>query len=236
MSARTSSFRLFHPILAGATLRDRAIGAAGALAGIAITAWICAQFPLGGPGFPILAAPVGASAVLLFAVPASPLAQPWSILGGNVVSGLVGVLIAHTLGHGPLAIGAAVGAAILAMSLLRCLHPPGGAIALTAVSGGPAIWAAGLAFPLGLVVINSAIVVALGWLFHRVSGHSYPHRPAAPQEMREAGRLHHDDIRRALADAHETFDVSESDLEVLLARAEHYADLRTQPPPLRKAG
>lgn len=235
MPARNPAFRLFHPILAGATLRDRLVASLGALVALAVTAVACRMLALGHDGLPALVAPVGASAVLLFVVPASPLAQPWSIVGGNVVSGIVGVLVAYTLGHGPLAIGAAVGGAILAMSLLRCLHPPGGAVAMTAVIGGPAIWAAGLAFPLGLVAVNAAIVVVLGWLFHRVSGHSYPHRPAAAPDLREAGRLHHDDVRRALADSGEAFDVSEADLEVLLARAEHYAELRLKPAPLRRA-
>ena len=71
---------------------------------------------------------MGASAVLLFAVPSSPLAQPWSILGGNVVSAVTGVLIFKIFGHSALALGVAVACAILAMSLLRCLHPHGGAV------------------------------------------------------------------------------------------------------------
>jgi CBS domain-containing membrane protein len=226
VSPPAPAFRIFHPLLAGATLTDRLIASGGALAGVILTAVICGYAQRAGSGLPVMIAPIGASAVLLFAVPASPLAQPWSIVGGNVISALVGVLVTGLLGHGPLAMGVAVAGAILAMSFARCLHPPGGAVAMTAVIGGPAIWASGLAFPFTLVAVNAAVIVVLGWLFHRASGHSYPHRPAPPSEAKAAGGLHHDDIRKALADAGEAFDVSEADLEVLLTRAEHYARLR----------
>lgn len=219
-------FRLFVPILAGATLRDRVVASMGAAVGLAGVAAVCARLPLGSDGLPALLAPLGASAVLLFAVPASPLAQPWSIFGGSVISGLVGVAAAATLGHGPLAVGVAVGGAILAMSLLRCLHPPGGAMAMSAVIGGPAVWAAGVAFPLVHVTTNAALVIVAGWLFHRVSGHAYPHRAVAPRLAPRT--LHRDDIRHALADAGETFDVSEADLEMLLTRAEQHAARRAE--------
>ena len=68
-------------------------------------------------------------------LPASPLAQPWSVIGGNVISGLVGVACVRWLGHAlplPLLAGLACGASIAVMFALRCLHPPGGAVALTA--------------------------------------------------------------------------------------------------------
>lgn len=226
MSPPKPAFHIFHPLLAGATLHDRIVASGGALVGLVLTAMICAQARLGGPDLPAMIAPIGASAVLLFALPASPMAQPWPIFGGSVASATIGVLVSRWLGHGPEAIGVAVAGAILVMSLLRCLHPPGGAVAMTAVVGGPAIWAAGFAFPFGLVALNAAVVVATGWLFHRASGHSYPHRPAPVAVTAAAGRLHHDDIRMALADAGETFDISEADLEVLLSRAEEYAERR----------
>ena len=76
---------------------------------------------------PLLVAPMGASAVLLFAVPASPLAQPWSIIGGNLVSATVGVACASWIAD-PVGAGAlAVALAICAMFALRCVHPPSGA-------------------------------------------------------------------------------------------------------------
>ena len=216
----------FKPLLAGATLLDRLLACVGAMIGIALTIVVCSQFPTAGIDLPIIVAPIGASAVLAFAVPASPLAQPWSIVGGNTVSTLVGVLAFRAIPDPTIAAGIAVGGAILAMTLLRCLHPPGGAAALTAVIGSSAIHAQGYAFAFAPVAINSIALVSLAMFFHRISGHSYPHRPLAEPEQLAAAGLHLDDIDRALADMHESFDISREDLELLLARAELHAKER----------
>ena len=113
------------------------LGCLGAGLGLCVTEWLSLHTL--GTTDPWFLAPMGASAVLLFAVPASPLAQPWSILGGNTVSALVGVSCALLLGHTGLAASAAGALAIAAMFALRCLHPPGGAVAVTAVMGGQAL-------------------------------------------------------------------------------------------------
>jgi CBS domain-containing membrane protein len=224
------SFTLFTPLLAGANLRDRLIACIGALAGVVLTGLVCAHLGAGAQTLPLLVAPVGASAVLLFAVPASPLAQPWPIVGGNTVSAAVGVTAALLVKDPIIAAGVAVAGAILAMSLLRCLHPPGGAAALTAVIGGPAIAAAGYDFALVPVGLNSLLLVGLGWLFHRVSGHSYPHRAApvapAPVTVSMAPGLSIADIDLALAEMGETFDVSREDLDALFRKAEANAAAR----------
>lgn len=207
-------------LLAGARWRDRAVACLGALAGIAATAVTtrAAGLPL-----PAIVAPMGASAVLVFAVPASPLAQPWPVIGGNTLSAFVGIAAAVALGAGPLAAGVAVGAAILVMSIARCLHPPGGAAALTAVIGGPAVAAAGWRFALAPVALDSLILVGCGVLFHRLSGHRYPHR-AAPIPV--PPRFLPQDIDVALAEAGEAFDIDRDDLAQLLAAAEAAADRR----------
>src|SRR3569623_89125 len=111
---RKRRFRIFAPILAGATLRDRLIASTGALIGIALTGLLCAIALGRDPHLPLLVAPMGASAVLLFAVPASPLAQPWSIIGGNTLSAMVGV-VAASLIHDPIiATGVGVSLALAA--------------------------------------------------------------------------------------------------------------------------
>ncbi|MEJ7927630.1 HPP family protein [Sphingobium sp. AN641] len=215
------------PMLAGATLYDRLFACFGAMAGIALTMVICAQFPLATSDLPIIVAPIGASAVLVFAVPASPLAQPWSVVGGNIVSTLVGVTAARMIADPFLAGGVAVGGAILAMSLLRCLHPPGGAAALTAVIGSPAIHAAGYSFAFAPVALNSIALVSLAMFFHRLSGHSFPHQPGVAAadlgSVREAAGFHLEDIDLALADMADSFDISREDLDLLLSRAEMHA-------------
>jgi CBS domain-containing membrane protein len=210
----------FTPLLAGANWRERLIAGIGAIIGIGLCAAISSA-AVPGHGL-LLAAPLGASAVLLFAVPSSPLAQPWPIMGGNIVSALVGTVVAQTLGHDAVAAGIAVGAAILAMSALRCLHPPGGGTVLLAVLA-PSVLDQGIAFALLPIGLNALALVAAGIAFHRVSGHSYPHRP---MKMPDRPRLLMQDIDAALAESGETFDVSREDLEALLDRAERHAEAR----------
>lgn len=229
--------RLFVPILAGATLRDRAFACLGAVAGIAVTGLICALAVGNGPHLPLIVAPIGASAVLVFAVPASPLAQPWPVIGGNTISALVGIAIGRLVHDPMLAIGIAVGLAIAAMSLTRSLHPPGGAAALTAVIGGPTVVSAGFTFAFLPVALNSILLVALGLCFHRLSRHPYPHvaLPAGvnthgtadlPSQQRVGFRA--EDIDGALVDVGETFDIDRADLDRLLRRVELRSLIRSR--------
>ncbi|MXO01949.1 CBS domain-containing protein [Shinella zoogloeoides] len=230
-----SKFRLFTPILAGATLKERLIGCLGALIGICITGLVCGFFMGNDVHLPLIVAPIGASAVLLFAVPASPLAQPWSIVGGNTISAFVGVTVLTLVRDPAIAIGLAVALAILAMSLTRSLHPPGGAAALTAVIGGAAVARAGFWFPLVPVAINSMILVAIGILFHRLSGRQYPHRQAvAPVNTHKTADppaafrvgFNTEDIDAAIASLNETLDISRADLDALLRQVELQVLLR----------
>lgn len=215
---------MFRPLLAGATLGDRVRAAMGGLVGIAFTAAAAWAILAGWPGMPMLVAPMGASAVLVFAVPASPLAQPWPVIGGNAVSAGVGLLAAWAIPEPALAAGAAVGGAILTMSLLRCLHPPGGAAALTVAIGGPAVKAAGLLFPLVPVALDAVLLTLAGLAFHRLSGHTYPHRPAEPAVWRAPDE---EDLDRALAEMGESFDIDRADLADLFHRVAAEAARRT---------
>lgn len=215
--------RFFRPILAGAHLGERIVASLGAVIGIVLTIIVCREFPLVIADLPIIIAPLGASAVLVFAVPASPLAQPWPVVGGNIISTLVGVAAVHMIPQVIVAAGVAVGGAILIMSLLRCLHPPGGAAALTAVIGSQSIHAAGYGFAFAPVAINSIALVSIGIFFHRATGRSYPHRPAPLPVSVEPAGLHLADIDAALEEMHESFDIDRADLDALLTRAERHA-------------
>ncbi|WP_322418665.1 HPP family protein [Mesorhizobium huakuii] len=229
------AFRLFVPILAGATLRERLLACIGATIGIALTGLISGLAMGGGPHVALLVAPMGASAVLLFAVPASPLAQPWSIIGGNSISALVGVTVAHFIHDPVMASGLAVALAIAAMSFTRCLHPPGGAAALTAVLGGPAVISAGFLFPFVPVALNSIILVTLGLLFHRLARRNYPHVAAPPANShgtadppaQQRVGFRPEDIDAALTTLDETFDIGREDLERLLRQVELQAMVRS---------
>jgi len=219
-------FRFFRPILAGARPIDRIVACIGAAICLALTVFICAQLPLAASDLPLIVAPMGASAVLIFAVPASPLAQPWPVVGGNTLSALVGVAVFQHVSDPMLAAGLSVGLAILAMSACRCLHPPGGAAALTVVIGSQGIHAAGYAFAFAPVAINSIALVSLAMFFHRVSGHSYPHVPVPVDPGAQAAGLHLEDIDKALAELPDSFDISREDLDVLLSKAEAHAITR----------
>ncbi len=227
-------FRLFSPILAGATLPERVLACLGALIGIALTALVSALVLGGGPGTALIVAPMGASAVLVFAVPSSPLAQPWPVIGGNAISALVGVIVARLVPDPALAVGLAVALAIAAMSLTRSLHPPGGAAAMTAVIGGPAVTGAGFLFPLAPVAINAVVLVAAGLVFHRLSRRSYPHRPPVPVNRHDTADappqlragVQRSDVDAALDSLEETFDIDEADLVRLIDEIERQALLR----------
>lgn len=116
-------------------------------------------------GAVIIVPSMGASAVLLFAVPHGKLSQPWALFGVHIVSALIGVLCFKLIVDPFLAAGLAVGLAIGAMHLLSCIHPPGGATALAAVIGGPAIHQLGFGYVLVPILINTAVifVVAVGF-------------------------------------------------------------------------
>jgi CBS domain-containing membrane protein len=218
--------RVFRPILPGATGRGLILACLGALVGIFLTGWIAALLHGDGEDLPWIVAPMGASAVLLFAVPASPMSQPWPIIGGNSLSALTGFAVGSALGHGAIACGIGVALASGVMSATRSLHPPGGAAALTGVIGGALVSDAGWWFPLAPVALDAVVLVAIGWAFHRFfSGHPYPHAkaPITPtQDPLPTVRVgvRDEDLDAVLARVGETFDIDRSDLRVLLSQLE----------------
>ncbi len=204
-----------------------------ALVALALTAWLSVQ--LAGSGGVWLVAPMGASAVLLFCLPGSPLAQPWSVIGGNTVSALVGVACFQLLGPqlwtGPLA----VALAIAAMFALRCLHPPGGAVALTAVLADAGVHAIGFQFALLPVALNSALMVLAALTVNNLTGRRYPHAQRSPLDNQHAtadavptARLgfQRDDLDAVLAEYGQVLDVSRDDLEDIILATEAHAYAR----------
>ena len=168
---------------------------------------------------PLLAAPLGASAVLLFGVPASPLAQPWALIGGNLIGAVAGVSCAYLIAMPFLAAAVAVAVTIMLMFLFRCVHPPSGAVAITAVLGGSTIHALGYAFVLFPVGLNSVALLAGALVYHRLTGHRYPHRathkpPAANHEATEL--FTRADLDAVLRRRTEILDVDVDDLESVL--------------------
>jgi CBS domain-containing membrane protein len=205
-------------------------GAVGAVLGIALAAVIASLFVgANNPSLPWLVAPIGASAVLVFALPASPLAQPWSVAGGDILSALVGLIVWHFIPVTAIAAPLAVGGAIAVMSLCRCLHPPGGACALFAVLCGPMVaqhgWMA-LMLPLGL---NVLALTAMAWLYNNLTGHAWPHQlqpVAQPVPEGWLGSYKEGDLDAVLEEWDEVLDVNRDDLDALFRAVERRVQRR----------
>ena len=78
---------------------------------------------------------LGASALLVFVLPQSPMAQPWAVIAGNTLSALVGISVMHVFSEPLIAMPLVASLSILEMFILRCLHPPAAAIAIIVVLG-----------------------------------------------------------------------------------------------------
>lgn len=190
-------------------------GAAGAGLGIALAGAVT-MLLVGGRSvaLPFLVAPLGASAVLVFCVPASPLAQPWSVIGGDLLSSMVGLAAGHLL-HDPWAAASlGVGTAIAVMSLTRCLHPPGGACALLCALGatGKVPWDAVFMLP---IAANVLLLCAFGWLYNNLTGHPWPHGPPRVP-LPHTPAYSREDIAEVLADWNEVLDVDIDDLDAFV--------------------
>jgi len=197
--------------------RERLRAATGALVGILFAGSLSLMVAHAAGAALWLIAPLGASAVLIFAVPASPMAQPWPVLGGTVLSTLAGVACAVLLAPLPLPVVAATAAAlaIAIMFATRSLHPPGGAAALMVVLAGQKDWTFAL-FP---VACNCLLLVLAGAAFNTWTGRRYPHQHQL--EPTPAGsRFSNADLEAALAHYNQVLDVSRHDLAELL----HYAE------------
>lgn len=219
--------RGFHPAGLTAPRREALLGSAGVGLGIYVTEWLCRSFH--GHDSPWFIAPMGATAVLLFFLPATPMAQPWPVAVGNVVAAAVGVGFLQAFGPGGLTAAAAVAVASMLMMALRCLHPPGVAVALTAVLGGPAVQEMGFRFVLWPVAANTGVMLLLAVLFNNVAGRRYPHHHApGPGDVLPTAHsgIVKQDLEAALLAFGEPLDIDEDDLEEILAHAQQHAQRR----------
>lgn len=215
--------------------RERLLAAtAGLLAILALMTEVHMLAP--GLSFKLIAlASMGASTCLVFAVPHSPLAQPWPVLGGHLVSAAMGVAAAQWLPDTALAAAVAVALAILVMSTLRCLHPPSAGTALIAVLGSPEIHALGWQFCM-VAAINAGTIVTLGLILNNlIPGRRYPQAHAHhPHHAQFAGShpsltLKEEDFAWALQQMDGVIAVSEEDLVDLYEFAVEHAQTRRQP-------
>lgn len=211
--------------------REVVLTCAMAFAAMVLTGLI--SLTLVGPaGLPFLVASMGAASVLLFAMPQSPVSQPWPLVAGHLTSALVGVACAKAIGDPVLAAASAVALSLGGMIALRCVHPPGGAAALGAVVGGPAIHDLGWLYAFIPVTLNALLLMVLAVAFNRVAKFArYPLRANPKSESAQdwalgAAQLSRDDVHAALAEEKTLIDIDEEELHQLYQRALLHATKR----------
>jgi CBS domain-containing membrane protein len=209
--------REFIPARMAVNARERWRVAIGALLGVLFTGLLCRSLVPPASMLPWLVAPVGASAVLVFGVPASPFAQPWAVVAGNTLSALAGIACLHAFGDTVWAGAPAVALAIALMFALRCLHPPGGACALLTVMG----HVHDAQFAMFPVLLNSLLLVMAGIAYNSLTGRRYPHGPRPPSPAAApVPAFTEADLDDVLARYNQVLDVSRDDLQSLLQQAE----------------
>ncbi len=205
---------------------EKFVSAMFALSGVLLTALLSSS--IGHSAQPLIITSMGASCVLLFAAPHSPMAQPWSFIGGHLISAIVGVTCFKFIPNIYLAGSAAVGLAIFAMHWSRCLHPPGGATALAMVLGSQEVHALGYQYMLMPIGLNVVILMLLALALNKLlPGRRYPMALTAPSKAEATpaaltfGRaaLSKEDIESALKDMNAYIDVTEQDLEKIYSHA-----------------
>ena len=200
--------------------------AIGACLGIFVSAVFCRE--LFGIDITLhLLGPVGASAVLLFAVSTGALAQPWSILGSYLIAALVALLSVRLFGNTIIAASVAVCSSILLMCIFRCLHPPAAAVAICIVTSKTELSPMGL-HVLGPVMLNAVCLLAGALVYNNLTRVRYPKAQARELPVPHQTAIINDGfnaqyLENALEEMGEFVDVSREDLEEILHKTEEHA-------------
>jgi len=171
---------------------------------------------------------MGAATVLLFAVPHGPLSQPWPLFGGNLISAAIGVASAQWVPDPFMAGAVAVGVSITVMYFLKCIHPPGGATALSAVVGGEAVHSLGYMYVITPVLLNVLVIFVVAVLFNFLfKWRRYPAKLAqvrteSIKKQEPPLMLSHESVEYALRKIDSFIDVSEEDLNRIYALARQF--------------
>ncbi|UTF60389.1 HPP family protein [Gilvimarinus sp. DA14] len=200
--------------------KDKLISGLGALVGIACVFFI-SRAVAGELTATLMLASMGASAVLLFAVPHGTLSQPWPLVGGHLISAFIGVSCQHWLGSSPLAPAVAVGLAVAVMCYARCIHPPGGATALAAVIGGPEVHQLGYWYVAAPVALNVAAILVAALVFNNLfAWRRYPSSLMSASAVKgHTPSLTHEDFAAAMHELDTYVDVSSEELSQIFDKA-----------------
>jgi len=205
------------------SLKGKLLSVISSFSSILIMALVTQKLSIG-TAYPIIVASMGASAVILFIIPNSPLAQPWSFFGGQLISAIIGVACAQWFTDIALASACAVGGSVFAMLLLRCLHPPGAATAIAPILSGDPISSLGYGFVLMPVGLNVLIMLVMAIFINRwLLRHDYPivsgNKNILVKPAQQTG-ISDQDLKLALENMDMFMDVSAGDLRKLLTDAE----------------
>lgn len=202
----------------------------GIALGLLITGLLSRWWSAGASGMWMVSS-LGASAVLLFGMPASPMAQPWPVLVGTVLSALVGAAVQAVVPDTAIACALAVGLSVMLMVPLRCMHPPGAGFAayvvLEHINGVTLV-----VFP---ILFNVAALLVCAVVYNAMTGKRYPHpQHSAKRGLQGDGKglFSAQDLDAALSHYNQVLDISRADLEGLLHIAgrssfnRHFGNLR----------
>lgn len=214
---------------------EKLISALGAFLGILAVYWGTRWcFPDGfmhTAGTLIMVTSMGASAVLLFAVPQGALSQPWAVIGGHLLSAFVGVSCQQLVPDQTWTPALAVGLAVGVMHYARCMHPPGGATALAAVIGGAEIYKLGYFYMVAPILINVACIMSMALVFNaffpwrRYPAHLTRRAIAKPTEAAERQfELTQEDFSAAMEQLNSYVDITAENLTQLLELAKQHAE------------
>lgn len=186
----------------------------------------------------MIIASMGASAVLLFAVPHGALSQPWAVIGGHLISAFIGVSCYLLLGGTYLSAALAVGVSVGAMYYLRCIHPPGGATAFTAVMTGAAGHSLSYQFIVVPVLVNIVAILTIAVIFNylfrwrRYPAHLYYRDVDTHQESSSPRdiELTQEDFTAAIEQQQSFVDITEEGLIELLELAKQHAEMNVEHP------
>ena len=212
------------------SIKGKFLYAISSFIAILMVAWVTQKSGVSA-AYPIIVASMGASAVILFIMPGSPLAQPWPLVGGQMVSAIIGIACAQMIENTVLASGCAVGSSILAMLFLRCVHPPGAATALTPIIAGVPVGFDNYSFVLTPVGINVAIILVMAIAINRwILRYEYPIAPHQTDNKKHKHNtliqpsqrvgISEQDVEQALENMDMFMDVSTGDLSKLLTDAQ----------------
>ncbi len=225
-----SWLKTFKPLTLNIAPREALRAACGAFLAIMLVMLI-GQLLVGQSTTTTLIGALGASSVLAFLTPGTPLAHPWSLLSGNLLAAALAITAGYWIDDNLLRLGATLASCMLCLLALRCLHPPSCALAVTISLNDALVQQWGYSL-LGPVALYSLLLLAAALVYNNLTGQRYPRQPLPTQRNRhltsdlpswQRTQLQEQDLQQALHEFGRYVDVRIEDLVELLQLTEQQA-------------